>query len=124
MTRRFCLSPNWRGGWRNFEGGLATKSSADMDVHDRDLKSLLKAEREARGRYEQLRGYPPDEQAKALALWQEATEAVREFTCAREPSSTRRQSWPRISVSLLRRGGQRQPSPNWPPYWLAFSSPS
>jgi hypothetical protein len=50
-----------------------------MDVHDRDLKSLLKAEREARGRYEQLRGYPPDEQAKALALWQEATEAVREY---------------------------------------------
>ena len=79
MTRRFCLSPNWRGGWRNFEGGLATKSSADMDVHDRDLKSLLKAEREACGRYEQLRGYPPDEQAKALALWQEATEAVREY---------------------------------------------
>jgi hypothetical protein len=67
MTRRFCLSPNWRGGWRNFEGGLATKSSADMDVHDRDLKSLLKAEREARGRYEQLRGYPPDEQAKRSA---------------------------------------------------------
>jgi len=48
-------------------------------VHDRDLKSLLKAERGARGRYEQLRGYPPDEQAKALALWQEATEAVREY---------------------------------------------
>jgi hypothetical protein len=78
MTRRFCLSPNWRGGWRNFEGGL-TKSSADMDVHDRDLKSLLKEEREARQRYEQLRGYPPNEQAKALALWQEATEAVREY---------------------------------------------
>jgi hypothetical protein len=50
-----------------------------MDVHDRDLKSLLKEEREARQRYEQLRGYPPNEQAKALALWQEATEAVRKY---------------------------------------------
>jgi hypothetical protein len=50
-----------------------------MDVHDRDLKSLLKDEREARQRYEQLRGYPPSEQAKALALCQEATEAVREY---------------------------------------------
>jgi hypothetical protein len=50
-----------------------------MDVHDRDLKSLLKEEREARQRYEQLRGYPPNEQAKALALWQEATEALREY---------------------------------------------
>ena len=50
-----------------------------MDDHDRDLESLLKAVREARKRYEQLRGYPPDEQAKAVALWQEATEAVREY---------------------------------------------
>jgi hypothetical protein len=44
-----------------------------------DLERLLKAELEARERYEQLRGYPPDEQATALALWQEATEAVREY---------------------------------------------
>ena len=50
-----------------------------MDNHDRDLESLLKAEREARERYEQVAGYPPDEQAKALALWQEASEAVREY---------------------------------------------
>jgi hypothetical protein len=50
-----------------------------MDNHDRDLESLLKAVRKARERYEQLRAYPPDEQAKALALWQAATEAVREY---------------------------------------------
>jgi hypothetical protein len=50
-----------------------------MNDHDHDLECLLKGEREARKRYEQLRGYPPDEQAKALVLWQEATEAVREF---------------------------------------------
>jgi hypothetical protein len=50
-----------------------------VNDHDHDLQYLLKAEREARDRYEQLRGYPADEQAKALALWREATEAVREF---------------------------------------------
>jgi hypothetical protein len=50
-----------------------------MDDQDRDRERLLKEEREARQRYEQLRGYPPHEQAKALALWQEATEAVREY---------------------------------------------
>jgi hypothetical protein len=50
-----------------------------MADQNHDLKTLLKAERAARGRYEQLRGYPADEQAKALALWQEATEAVREY---------------------------------------------
>jgi hypothetical protein len=52
---------------------------ASAGALEADLESLLKAEREARGRYEQLRGYPAEEQAKALALWQEATEAVREF---------------------------------------------
>jgi hypothetical protein len=46
-----------------------------MDDHDRDLESLLKAVREARERYEQLRGYPPEEQAKALALWQDGCAA-------------------------------------------------
>jgi hypothetical protein len=42
-------------------------------MDERDQQFLLKAEREARDRYEQLRGYPADEQAKALTIWQEAT---------------------------------------------------
>ena len=50
-----------------------------MNDHNQKLDKLLKAEREAREQYEQLRGYPPDEQTKALALWHEASEAVREY---------------------------------------------
>jgi hypothetical protein len=50
-----------------------------MDDQDHDLANLLKIEREARERYEHLRGYPSDEQVKALALWQVAAEAVRDY---------------------------------------------
>jgi hypothetical protein len=50
-----------------------------MADDDPELKRLLKAERLAFGRYDRLRGYPGDVQAVALALWTEATEAVRAY---------------------------------------------
>jgi hypothetical protein len=48
-----------------------------MADRDPELERLLKAERLAFERYDQLRGYPGDVQEVALALWTEATEAVR-----------------------------------------------
>ena len=51
-------------------------SVADSDP---ELERLLKTERLAFERYERLRGFPPDVQAVALALWTEATGAVREY---------------------------------------------
>jgi hypothetical protein len=50
-----------------------------MADDDPELKRLLKAERLAFGRYDRLRGYPASEQVAALALWTEATEAVRAY---------------------------------------------
>jgi hypothetical protein len=50
-----------------------------MTAADPNLERLLKAERLALERYERLRGYPGDVQEVALALWTEATEAVREY---------------------------------------------
>jgi hypothetical protein len=50
-----------------------------MAAPDPKLERLLKAEREAFERYERLRGYPGDVQEVALALWTEATEAIREY---------------------------------------------
>ena len=46
---------------------------------DPELVRLLKTERFAFERYDRLRGYPGDVQEVALALWTEATEAVREY---------------------------------------------
>jgi len=46
---------------------------------DPELERLLKSERLAFERYERLRGYPADVQGAALALWTEATKAVREY---------------------------------------------
>ena len=46
---------------------------------DPKLEHLLKAERLAFERYDGLRGYPGDVQEPALALWTEATEAVRDY---------------------------------------------
>ena len=46
---------------------------------DPKLEHLLKAERLAFARYDRLRGYPGDVQEVALALWTEATEAVRKY---------------------------------------------
>jgi hypothetical protein len=40
---------------------------------------LLAVERAAFARCEELRGYPAGEQAAALALWTEATKAVRDY---------------------------------------------
>jgi hypothetical protein len=48
-----------------------------MADRDPELERLLKAERLAFERYDRLRGYPGDVQEVALALWTEATEAVR-----------------------------------------------
>ena len=50
-----------------------------MAAADLKLERLLKAERLALEHYERLRGYPGDVQEVALALWTEATEAVREY---------------------------------------------
>jgi hypothetical protein len=50
-----------------------------MAAPDPKLERLLKAERLAFERYDGLRGYPGDVQEVALALWTEATEAVREY---------------------------------------------
>ena len=46
---------------------------------DPELEHLLKAERLAFNRYDELRGYPGDVQGPALALWTEATKAVRDY---------------------------------------------
>jgi hypothetical protein len=51
-------------------------------LHDRpgpELERLLMMERLAFDRYDRLRGYPGDVQEVALALWTEATEAVRAY---------------------------------------------
>jgi hypothetical protein len=48
-----------------------------MAAPDPKLERLLKAERLAFDRYD--RGYPGDVQEVALALWTEATEAVRDY---------------------------------------------
>jgi hypothetical protein len=50
-----------------------------MAAPDPKLERLLKAERLALERYDRLRGYPGDVQEVALALWTEATEAVRDY---------------------------------------------
>ena len=50
-----------------------------MADRDSKLERLLKAERQAFKHYDRLRGYPGDVQEVALALWTEATEAVREY---------------------------------------------
>ena len=50
-----------------------------MAAPDPELERLLKAERFAFARYNRLRGYPGDVQEEALALWTEATEAVRDY---------------------------------------------
>jgi hypothetical protein len=57
-----------------------------MDDRDDELELLLKAEREALERDERLRGYPPDVQVTALALWTEATQAVRQYRSEHRPS--------------------------------------
>ena len=61
----------------------ATKSrfvySLSVADSDPELERLLKAERLAFERYDRLRGYPADVQGAALALWTEATEALREY---------------------------------------------
>jgi hypothetical protein len=46
---------------------------------DPKLERLLRLERLAFERYDRLRGYPGDVQEVALALWTEATEAVRDY---------------------------------------------
>jgi hypothetical protein len=46
---------------------------------DPELERLLKAERLAFERYDRLRGYPGNVQEVALALWTEATNAVRDY---------------------------------------------
>ena len=50
-----------------------------MAAPDPELERLLKVERLAFERYDRLRGYPGNVQEAALALWTEATEAVREY---------------------------------------------
>jgi hypothetical protein len=50
-----------------------------MGEQDRELERMLKAERLAFERYEQLRGYPGDVQEAALALWTEAAAVVRAY---------------------------------------------
>jgi hypothetical protein len=50
-----------------------------MTAADPKLERLLKVERLAFARYDRLRGYPGDVQKVALALWTEATEAVRDY---------------------------------------------
>jgi hypothetical protein len=51
----------------------------EMADPDPELERLLEAERLAFERYDGLRGYPGDVQEPALALWTEATEAVRDY---------------------------------------------
>jgi hypothetical protein len=50
-----------------------------MADQDPELERLLKAERLAFEGYDGLRGYPEDVQGPALALWTEATKAVRDY---------------------------------------------
>jgi hypothetical protein len=50
-----------------------------MPASDPELERLLKAQRLAFERYDRLMGYPGDVQEVALALWTEATKAVREY---------------------------------------------
>ena len=50
-----------------------------MADRDPELERLLKAERFAFQRCDRLRGYPGDVQEVALALWTEATDAVRDY---------------------------------------------
>ena len=62
------------------EGARANHSLLDaMADSDPELERLLKAERVAFERYDRLRGYPGDVQEVALALWTEASEAVRDY---------------------------------------------
>jgi hypothetical protein len=58
---------------------VSARLYSGMADRDRELERLLKAERLAFERYDRLRGYPGDVQEVALALWTEATEAVREY---------------------------------------------
>src|SRR5258708_34511798 len=60
-------------------GPLPCQRRCCMAAADPKLERLLKAERLAFERYDRLRGYPGDVQEVALALWTEATEAVREY---------------------------------------------
>ena len=50
-----------------------------MAEDDSALQRLLAVERAALRRCEELRGYPASEQEVALALWTEATKAVRDY---------------------------------------------
>jgi hypothetical protein len=50
-----------------------------MAEDDSALQRLLAVERAAFERCEELRGYPAAEQEAALALWTEATKAVRDY---------------------------------------------
>jgi len=50
-----------------------------MAGNDPELERLLTVERAAFERCEELRGYPGAEQEAALALWTEATKAVRDY---------------------------------------------
>jgi hypothetical protein len=61
------------------EGRRAMHSLRCMAAPDPGLERLLKAERLAFERFDRLRGYPGDVQEAALALWTEATEAVRDY---------------------------------------------
>jgi hypothetical protein len=54
-------------------------AKSDGAVGHLALEHMLKAERFAFERYDGLRGYPGDVQEAALALWTEATEAVRDY---------------------------------------------
>jgi hypothetical protein len=48
-------------------------------MDESELERLIKAERAAREHYDSLRGYPADDQTVALASWQEARKAVKEY---------------------------------------------
>jgi hypothetical protein len=50
-----------------------------MAANDPGLERLMAVERAAFKRCEELRGYPASEQVAALALWTEATKAVRDY---------------------------------------------
>ena len=50
-----------------------------MTAPDPELERLLTKDRLAFERYDRLRRYPGDVQEAALALWTEATEAVRAY---------------------------------------------